>query len=130
MIKSNIDLTENQIFSRQSFSMRGIIRTSFGVKFPWRVSLARTIMIRKEFEAIRTGDRQERESKKLCDEEMSRNYCDRCGAYLVSIPWSRAYGLCRRCQDELDRQLGTMFTYPWGEEMSMQPNSTLLSLNW
>lgn len=130
MIKSNIDLTENQIFSRQSFSMRGIIRDSFGVKFPWRVPLVRTIMIRKEFEAIRTGDRQERESKKLCDEEMSRNYCDRCGTYLVSIPWSRAYGLCRRCQDELDIQLGTMFTYPWGEEMSMQPNSTLLSLNW
>lgn len=130
MMKSNIDLTENQMFSRQSFSMRGIIRASFWEEFPWSITRARTRMIRKEFEAIWTGDRQERESKKLCDEEMSRNYCDRCGAYLVSIPWSRTYGLCRRCQDELDRQLGTILTYPWGEEMSMQPNSTLLSLNW
>lgn len=127
MIKSNIDLTENQIFSRQSFSMRGI---SFVAEFPWSISRAKTIMIRNEFEAIWTGDRQERESKKLCDKEMSRNYCDCCGVYLVSIPWSRTYGLCQRCEDELDRQLGTMLTYPWGEEIPMQPNSTLLSLNW
>lgn len=127
-MKRNIDLTENQMFSRQSFAIRGTLRTIFGIEFPWNFSLERIAC--KEFEAIRTGDKQERESKKLCDEAVSRNYCDRCGAYLVSIPWNRTYGLCQRCHDELDIELGRMFVYPWGDETPMQPDDALLSLNW
>lgn len=124
-MKSNIDLTENQMFSRQSFNVRGIISTIFGTEYPWTFSWLGTHG--KEFEAIRTGNRQERESKKLCDEAVSRNYCDRCGTYLVNIPWNRTYGLCQQCSDDLDRELRT---YPWGEKTPMSPNNGLLSLNW
>lgn len=124
-MKSNIDLTENQIFSRQDFFVRGIFSTIFGIEFPWTF---RWLGLNSEkFEAIRTGDRQERESKKLCDEAVSRNYCDRCGAYLVNIPWNRTYGLCQQCSDDLGKELRT---YPWGEKASMRPNNELLSLNW
>lgn len=127
MMKSNIDLTWNQIFSRQSFAVRGIVSTIFGTEFPWTFQWLG--LNSKEFEAIRTGDRQERETKKLCDEAVSRNYCDRCGAYLVNIPWNRTYGLCQQCSDDLDKELKTR-TYPWGEKASMHPNNELLSLNW
>lgn len=127
-MKSNIDLTENQMFSRQQSTWRGFASSIFGIEFPWSFSWLR--MTGKEFEAIRTGDRQERESKKLCDEAVSRNYCDRCGAYLVNIPWNRTYGLCPKCQDELDKEMGTMLAYPWGKETVMKPNNALLSLSW
>lgn len=127
-MKSNIDLTENQIFSRQQFTMSGFARSIFGTWFHWSIPWSR--MTGKEFEAIRTGDKQERESKKLCDEAVSRNYCDRCGVYLVNIPWNRTYGLCRKCSDELGKEVGAMLTYPWGEEASMEPNDALLTLNW
>lgn len=111
MMKSNIDLTKNQIFSRQSFIIRGLDSTTFGTEFPWTFQCPG--LDGKKFEAMRTGDRKEREHKKVCDEAVSRNYCDCCGTYLVNIPWNRTYGLCQRCSDDLDRGLRT---YPWSRK--------------
>lgn len=127
-MKSNIDLTENQMFSRQQFVLRGITRYISGIEFPWCFSLMR--MVREEFEAIRTGDKEERESKKLCDEAISGNYCDRCGVYLVNVPWNRTYGLCHKCHDELEKEMGTMLAYPWENETAIKPNNALFSLSW
>lgn len=125
MMKSNIDLTENQMFSREPVQLRGIVSTIFGMALPWTFRQLRIHC--REFEAIRTGDRQEREAKKLCDKEVSRNYCDRCGVYLANIPWSRTYGLCQKCSDDLEKEFRT---YPWEDKTPSRPNNELRSLNW
>lgn len=126
MIKDNVDLTKNQMFSRgESFSLRRIKTSLFGAKLPWDFRPLR--MPSRKFEAIRTGDREERETKELCDEEMSRDYCDCCGAYLANIPWDRTYGLCQKCSDRLDRAVKIS---PWEEKTQTDQNNEVQSLNW
>lgn len=114
MMKRNIDLTENQMFSQRTFFEQRVVKLASGTELPWSFPWARVEIER--FEAIRTENKQERWYKKLYDEEISRNYCDRCGAYLISIPWNRTYGLCHQCHDELGRESETILTYPWGEK--------------
>ena len=99
-MKSNIDLTSNEMFSRNSFStISKSIKRSFG-KFPWNTQfciIESDVDLGIKFEGIKTGNKNQREMKKLCEQENTGDYCDCCGAYLKSIPWDRTYGLCRKC---------------------------------
>lgn len=90
MMKSNIDLTENEMFSRPARNFSFSIHRMFGDRFPWSL---RFMAIHSDLdfysgrnEVIFTGDREERETKELCRQESTGNYCDCCGASLIEIP--------------------------------------------
>lgn len=129
-MRQNIDLTSNQMFSRyaQPATIQGFIRGIFGTKFPWDIPWSRTAG--EKFEAVKTGDRYERKIKKLCDDEISKNYCDRCGAHLVTIPWNRTYGLCQKCHSELNKELGFEHVIPWILKKDSSVNRDATILNW
>lgn len=124
MMKSNIDLTSNEMFSRPE---RGLYFSSyriFGGMFPWVLRFSEVYSDSDrhsgEYEVIFTGDRAERESKELCRQENTGNYCDCCGASLIKIPWGRTYGLCRRCNADMEKSHGNKPKFPWGEVLEMR----------
>lgn len=100
-MKSNIDLTSNEMFSRKSVPLQFnfIMKHIYGL--PWDMSKVTIIKndsdLIPKFEGIRTGDKRYREIKELCERESTGNYRDCCGSYLKTIPWDRTYGLCRKC---------------------------------
>lgn len=109
MMKSNIDLTENEMFSRPSWDkIKNISRLKN--RFPWDFNSTETQP--KACKTIFTGNRKERMLKKLYSREA--DHCDRCGTSLVEIPWDRTYGLCKHCSIEIEQQVvGNKFNYPW-----------------
>lgn len=60
----------------------------------------------REQHLVLTGNKRERHMKRITNEELSRWYCDRCGAYLKKFPWNRNNGLCITCNKELNVELG------------------------
>lgn len=131
-MKSNIDLTANEMFSR-----RGSLPIPFWKfmhnKFPWE----QNVMTRVEtdldlsgfrFEGILTGNREERNTKKMYIE--MDDICDCCGAYLKTIPWDRTYGLCRKCQNDMEENYGNRKEYPWAFDTEMKAERGVVSLRW
>lgn len=95
-MKSNIDLTSNEMFSREKVAI-----TKNG-----------SDLIPK-FEGIRTGDKRCRELKELCERESTGDYCDCCGSYLKTIPWDRTYGLCKKCMAHYAKEDWAKEDLPW-----------------
>lgn len=120
MLKSNIDLTANGMFSRRSNGDNAIWRFS-NVKFPlikwqpWQQSVVLGIK-----EVILTGNREQIERKKQYAEMNSGDTCDCCGEYLKIIPWDRTYGLCRKCGKDMEKKFGNKKKYPWKYDTDMR----------
>lgn len=120
MIKSNIDLTSNEMFSRRSLlDLSNVGRRMFldsreivlyKMAYPWSIGREESCM---KHELVFTGNAEDRYYKNLSEEAISRNYCDCCGEYLVKIPWDRTYGLCRKCDEEMERQYNPKDNFPW-----------------
>lgn len=108
-MKSNIDLTSNEMFSRKQFRNRAL---------------------EPRFEGILTGNREERYLKNLCEQEVTGDYCDCCGKYLKTIPWDRTYGLCKKCMDYCDKHYSDKEKFPWGKEPDMRGRRGLNPLSW
>lgn len=129
MIKSNIDLTENEMFSRPSMNRMpsvNLFRT-IGAIFPWAVHFHEVkddYDLSPEYQPVLTGNKEERELKQLFLEENSGNHCDCCGVYLLVIPWDRTYGLCRRCQHDMETNYGNKPKYPWEQQYSQRRGGT------
>ena len=105
-MKSNIDLTENEMFSRPMYKKISRLKN----RFPWDFNSTET----QPKACVFTGNRKERMLKKLYSRESIADYCDRCGTSFVEIPWDRTYGLCKHCSIEIEQQVvGNKFNYPW-----------------
>lgn len=127
-MKSNIDLTSNEMFSRQSphDTIYEIIRQYLYGKFPWSCAFGKRCTSDKdlgcEFEGIKTGDKATRNSKRLCDEELSGDYCLRCGRPFTKTPWEKSDGLCRKCNEEMKMDHRIASKKPWRFNKSNVPH--------
>lgn len=104
-MKPNVDLTANRTFSSmrvRPWSVLSHVRTHMHT----RIFVSSDEELSREQHLVLTGDKKERSMKRLTNDELSRFYCDRCGAYLKRIPWNRSIGLCAACYKELNAELG------------------------
>jgi len=134
MMKSNIDLTENEMFSRPARNFSFPYHRMFGYRFPWDLRFTEvhsdSELYSGQYEVIFTGDKEERGLKELCRQENTGNYCDCCGASLIEIPWDRTYGLCRRCHADMEKSYGNKPKFPWGEVSEMRGQRGNNPLSW
>lgn len=65
---------------------------------------------------------EERRFIKECKEMDSQEYCECCGANLLKHPWNRRYGLCDRCDIQLEQSAVRVKRLPWGRAGGMEPN--------
>lgn len=131
-MKRNIDLTENMIFSRPSRSHIGInlrrLEKSMGRishlwnPNDWLQGEQKDSLIDRQLQIIPLGDRVERMFIKECKKMDSQEYCECCGANLLKHPWNRRYGLCDRCDIQLEQSVVHVKRLPWGRAGSMEPN--------
>ena len=133
MIKSNIDLTANEIFSRSN--PNNVITSSINKmlgEFPWnrKLTFIETEFEKPKYEPIFTGDSHDRYVKTLVEQENSGDYCDCCGAFLKVIPWDRTYGLCRKCIVDMEKNYGNTQTKLWMFDKEMRPDRAKISLRW
>lgn len=134
MLKSNIDLTANEMFSRRG-SLPIPLWKFMHNKFPWEQNIMTRVETDSDlsgfrFEGLLTGSREERDTKKMYIEMDSGDTCDCCGAYLKTIPWDRTYGLCRKCQKDMEENYGNRKEYPWAFDTEMRAERGVVSLRW
>lgn len=125
-MKNNVDLTENQIFSRNNFfadMALGVLTLSMltGSKFPWSVGVFHEIKSDDEFDLdhqrkslIAVGDKKQRAEVAEFWKMDSENYCDCCGARMNLKPWDREIGICRKCDKHYEKQDKVKF--PWNRK--------------
>lgn len=134
-MKSNVDLTSNEIFSRNSSDDISVkIFTRFLNRiFPWTpfyiCESDFDIDAQIEREVIFTGNKEIRSSKKLCEEEYSGEYCDCCGYPLNKKPWLFRYGLCKRCNN-LVYKTKESDKIPWHKNDDIKIERGLNPLRW
>lgn len=99
-MKSNVDLTENQIFSSVNFD--DVIREQIvdSIRVPWKVKI-KTISSEDKMvqpnSPIIVGNKSERAKVLEYRKMFSQKYCDCCGAKLGKKPWIKEIGLCSEC---------------------------------
>lgn len=109
-MKSNIDLTENRLFSRDNFfedlalgalTIGGLT----GTRIPWNAEF-KQIKSDDEFDLdhqkksiIATGNKLKRSEIREYRHMDSLDYCDCCGARMNKKPWDREIGVCHKCND-------------------------------
>nr|DAG61078.1 MAG TPA: 30S ribosomal protein S11 [Caudoviricetes sp.] len=100
-MKSNIDLTENRIFSRINFDSIINVISNECSRVPWNIKIDNSgdeyDLLHQKKSLIALGDRKQREKIKLYRKMDSGNYCDRCGDRIM--PWENKKRLCHRCED-------------------------------
>lgn len=121
-MRDNIDLTSNRMF-RDSVHLNINLRQHR--EFPW--SLEHVFIPTQEYsdtdvsiiplrkQSIILGNKRQRAYHNMLIEMDSQNYCDCCGGTLIAIPWNRTYGLCGRCNANMEQQYGSQREgiYPW-----------------
>lgn len=115
-MKNNVDLTEDQIFSRINFFQDmalGVLTLSMIAQweFPWDLNNFRNIRSDDEFDLdhqrkslIAVGDKKQRAEVSEFRKMDSENYCDCCGARMNLKPWDREIGTCRKCDDYYEKR--------------------------
>lgn len=115
-MKNNVDLTENQLFSRNNFfadMASGVLTLAMIArsKFPWDLKDFRQIKSDDEFDLdhqrkslIAVGDKKQRAEVAEFRKMDSVNYCDCCGARMNLKPWDREIGTCRKCDEYYENQ--------------------------
>lgn len=138
-MKSNIDLTENEMFSRQEISdlFSALMHEYIYGKIPWdfgkltEVESDYALKGSIPFEPIPLGSKAERDNKQSCKRALLGEYCDRCGKSLATIPWEmNKIRLCRKCMSEMEYEYGNKKIYLWGQVEGMKPNNEIISLTW
>lgn len=102
-MKNNVDLTENQLFSRGNFFQDmalGVLTLSIltGSKFPWGSDDGFDLDHQKK-SLIALGDKKQRAEIAEYRKMDNVNYCDCCGARMNLKPWDREIGICRKRDD-------------------------------
>lgn len=126
-MKNNVDLTENQLFSRSNFfrdMALGVLTLSMfsRSKFPWDLKDFRQIKSDDEFDLdhqrkslIAVGDKTQRSEVAELRKMDSENYCDCCGARMNLKPWDMEIGTCRKCDDYYEKRDGQKI--PWNRKL-------------
>lgn len=124
MIKSTIDLTASEIFSRRRpFTIVDRLPITLIDKqrdFPW-IKLDDDELSEVKYFPILT--KRQRKWQTIVEQ------CDCCGVILTSIPWNRHYHLCSRCDKYLEQSYikkEKLWYYP----KEMIANEQKISLNW
>ncbi len=116
-MKNNVDLTENQLFSRRSpfeDMALGVLTLSMltGSKFPWDIGEFQQIRSDDEFDIehqrnslIALGDKKKRAEIAEYRKMDSADYCDRCGVRMNLKPWDREIGICRKCDSHYRKDI-------------------------
>lgn len=116
-MKSNIDLTENRIFSRINFDSIIDVISNECSRVPWNIKTDNFgdeyDLLHQKKSLIALGDRKQREKIKLYRKMNSGNYCDRCGKRINLIPWNKEMGLCKRCDKSMEYDFNDKC--PWRE---------------
>lgn len=109
-MKSEIDLTENRIFSgNRRTSQNDLLIDSLFSKSPWNRYMKLVELdddLDSEYRTepiIATGNKKERARIDSCREAIDGNHCDCCGAKLNIKPWNREFGLCRKCNEYYEK---------------------------
>lgn len=128
-MKRNVDLTESMIFSRNSWVNRIINIDDFtwgmisGARIPWKIDFKimdsedELDMNYQRKSLIALGNREMRAEIKLLREMDEMKNCDRCGDKLDKIPWDRQIGLCKRCNDDFEKQFNDKCKWRIKEEI-------------
>lgn len=97
-MKANIDLTVDRHFTKtNSFTRRmRSLGSSFGFSIQERFDFT------DYREVFHTGTRTEILKKRHLFAFNSTLGCEKCGARM--LPWANTYGLCQKCDDELEEQ--------------------------
>ena len=102
-MKPNVDLTENRVFTDRDHHT--IADFSLRIVSAERLVGFKRLEHMEDGELILTGNAHMRSIKRMADEEMSGEYCPRCGARLSSgPPWLSKYGLCSECTEQVMRE--------------------------
>lgn len=122
-MKKNVDLTENQIFSRNNLfadMALGVLQLSTLArsKFPWDLKDFRKMRSSDEFDLehqikslIDVGDKKQRSEVAEFRKMDSLDYCDCCGSRMNLKPWDREIGICRKCNEHYENYDKARF--PW-----------------
>jgi hypothetical protein len=126
-MKPNIDLTDGRDFQDRPQEPRDVLfgvpykvipqvtlptwATSFTVHLvPWelhRISSDDDFLYSDNFDPLfPTGNRSEIVHRKGVFIACSDKHCDRCGSVINVIPWGTKLGLCDKCRDALEREVG------------------------
>lgn len=113
-MKNNVDLTENQLFSRSNFFQDmalGVMTLAklTGSKFPWNLGEFR--QIKSDYEMYL--DHQQNSFVPIYKID-SEKYCDCCGLRINKKPWHREFGLCSEC----DKRFKNEYNKPWEEKIA------------
>lgn len=92
-MKSNIDLTEDQIFSRINFdSIINVISNKY-FRVPWNIKINNSgdeyDLLHQKQSLIALGNKKQREEVKFYRKMDSRNYCECCGKRINLTPWNK-----------------------------------------
>ncbi|AEB77265.1 hypothetical protein [Clostridium botulinum] len=104
-MKASVDLTENRDFRDRNGEISIPQLFKIGT-LPWEFKGIKRILstLNNKIELIYTGDKEERQSKKQCQQYM--NECECCGLDLSRIPWKNKYKLCEKCYARLENNEG------------------------
>lgn len=119
-MKSNIDLTENNMFSRPS----NLLVFDYPDEYKHiKLQPSKYWMEDKEesadptLQCILTGDRKQRHEKVEYLNMIHHKQCTRCGCDINEIPWLQAISedenLCSQCDKELEKELNIDHKLPW-----------------
>ena len=117
-MKSNIDLTENEIFSRKRpsislYSIRSLFKTKEH-HFDWDLPEMDKLNSDKDDvvkEIILTGNKTSRKAKLPFTPQHMQNYCHCCGRLLSKYQWVESSELCKKCMSYYAKKYGNKV--PW-----------------
>lgn len=103
-MKRNVDLTENAVFHQ-----RRMLVTIFGDRIPFRkITRGKSknfSKINEERQPFKTGNKETRYYKKICDYEQSNNICDCCGKSMHGDWRNNHMTLCHECYEMVHKDL-------------------------
>lgn len=134
-MKSNIDLTENEIFSRKRpnislYNIRSLFKTKEH-HFDWdlpemdRLNNDEDDTIK---EIILTGNKTSRKEKRLFTPQYMQNYCHCCGRLLSKYQWAESSELCKKCMSNYTKKYGNKV--PWRNKIYSSESTNINPLLW
>ena len=122
-MKSNIDLTEDQIFSRINFdSIINVIGNEY-FRVPWNIKIDNSSdeydLLHQKKSLIALGNKKQREEVKFYRKMDSKNYCECCGERINLTPWNKEMGLCKRCDKSM--------TYDFNDKCPWRVKNNIIS---
>lgn len=134
-MKSNIDLTENEIFSRKRpsvslYSIRSLFKTKEH-HFDWDLPEMDKLNSDEDDvvkEIILTGNKTGRKAKLPFTPQHMQNYCHCCGRLLSKYQWIESSELCKKCMSYYTKQYGNKV--PWRNKIYSSESTNINPLLW